>query len=81
MKEEIKADPNMAIWTMRRNIGHNFQIPPATLQSFITISIIILMPFYDKVLVPSTRLITRSESGISVLQRIGIGMNAWSFQF
>ncbi|CAM8968365.1 unnamed protein product [Rhodiola kirilowii] len=60
--------------TMRRNIGSNFQIPPATLQSFITISIILLMPFYDKVFVPLTRLVTRTKTGISVLQRIGIGM-------
>lgn len=60
--------------TMKRNIGRNLLIPPAMLQSAITISIILLMPFYDKVLIPFTRLITREEKGISVMQRMGIGM-------
>ncbi|KAF3444709.1 hypothetical protein FNV43_RR14402 [Rhamnella rubrinervis] len=60
--------------TMKRNIGSNFQIPPATLQSTITLSIMLLMPLYDRVLIPITRLITRQEKGISVMQRMGIGM-------
>lgn len=60
--------------TMRRNIGIKFKIPPATLQGAITISIILLMPFYDKILVPFTRIITRNERGISVMQRMGVGM-------
>lgn len=60
--------------TMKRNIGDNFKIPPATLQSAITISIIILMPLYDRILIPLTRIITREEKGISVMQRMGIGM-------
>lgn len=59
---------------MKRNIGSNFQIPPATLQSAITLSIMLLMPLYDRVLIPITRLITRQEKGISVMQRMGIGM-------
>ena len=60
--------------TMERNIGANFKIPPATLQSSITISIILLMPLYDNVLIPITRLFTRTEKGITVMQRMGIGM-------
>ncbi|XP_023526079.1 protein NRT1/ PTR FAMILY 5.8-like [Cucurbita pepo subsp. pepo] len=60
--------------TMERNIGANFKIPPATLQSAITISIILLMPLYDKVLIPITRLFTGAEKGITVMQRMGIGM-------
>ncbi|XP_062106763.1 protein NRT1/ PTR FAMILY 5.9 [Humulus lupulus] len=60
--------------TMKRNIGSNFQIPPATLQSSITLSIILLMPLYDKVLIPFTRLITRNKKGINVMQRMGAGM-------
>lgn len=60
--------------TMKRNIGTNFQIPPATLQSAITLSIIILMPLYDKVLIPITKVVTCNEKGISVMQRMGIGM-------
>lgn len=60
--------------TMKRNIGSNFKIPPATLQSAITLSIILLMPLYDKVLIPITQLVTRNEKGITVMQRMGVGM-------
>ncbi|KAL5974270.1 hypothetical protein ACLOJK_030934 [Asimina triloba] len=60
--------------TMKRNIGRNFMIPPAAFQSAITISIIVLMPFYDKLIIPIFRIITRSDVGINVLQRMGIGI-------
>ncbi|KAL2933110.1 Protein NRT1/ PTR FAMILY 5.8 [Bienertia sinuspersici] len=60
--------------TMKRNIGTKFKIPPATLQGVITVSIILLMPLYDKILVPCTQIITRNEKGITVLQRMGAGM-------
>ncbi|KAG2714439.1 hypothetical protein I3843_03G029700 [Carya illinoinensis] len=60
--------------TMKRNIGSSFKIPPATLQSAITLSIILLMPLYDKILIPVIRLITCDEKGISVMKRMGIGM-------
>ncbi|XP_021720170.1 protein NRT1/ PTR FAMILY 5.9-like [Chenopodium quinoa] len=60
--------------TMKRNIGTKFKIPPATLQGAITVSIILLMPLYDKILVPCTQVITRNEKGITVLQRMGAGM-------
>ncbi|KAH9741984.1 protein NRT1/ PTR FAMILY 5.9 [Citrus sinensis] len=60
--------------TMKRNIGSNFKIPPATLQSAITVSIILLMPLYDKILIPFIHIIIRCEKGITVMQRMGIGM-------
>ncbi|PSS33728.1 Protein NRT1/ PTR FAMILY 5.8 like [Actinidia chinensis var. chinensis] len=60
--------------TMKRNIGTTFKIPPATLQSAITVSIILLMPLYDTLFIPFTRLLTRNEKGIGVMQRMGIGM-------
>ncbi|KAJ4756902.1 Protein NRT1/ PTR FAMILY 5.8 [Rhynchospora pubera] len=59
---------------MHHRIGNSFVIPPAMLQSTITISIILLIPLYDKMLVPLLRMITREEKGITVLQRIGVGM-------
>ncbi|KAM0068273.1 putative proton-dependent oligopeptide transporter family, MFS transporter superfamily [Helianthus debilis subsp. tardiflorus] len=37
--------------SMKRNIRHNYKIPPATLQNAITISIV-LMPFYDTIFIP-----------------------------
>ncbi|CAN6448549.1 unnamed protein product [Victoria cruziana] len=60
--------------TMKRNIGRSFEIPPATLQSVITVSILLLMPLYDPLLIPLIKRITGSEQGINTLQRICIGM-------
>lgn len=60
--------------TMKRNIGAKFKVPPATLQAAITVSIILLMPMYDKILIPCAQAITRNEKGITVLQRMGVGM-------
>ncbi|KAI4366643.1 hypothetical protein MLD38_022496 [Melastoma candidum] len=59
---------------MGRTIGPGIKIPPATLQSAITISVILLMPLYDKMLVPITRAVIREETGITVTQRMGIGI-------
>ncbi|KAJ3694908.1 hypothetical protein LUZ60_000285 [Juncus effusus] len=59
---------------MNHMIGKSFVIPPAMLQSVLTITIILLMPLYDKLLIPLLRLLTHDEKGISVLQRIGLGM-------
>ncbi|XP_039061486.1 protein NRT1/ PTR FAMILY 5.9-like [Hibiscus syriacus] len=60
--------------TMKRNMGRNFKIPPATLQSAITLSIILMMPLYENVLIPITQIFTRNRKGITVLQRMGVGM-------
>ncbi|KAK9167791.1 hypothetical protein Scep_002982 [Stephania cephalantha] len=60
--------------TIDRSIGPNFQIPPATLQTFISLSIVIFLPIYDRVFIPIARKITGEPSGITMLQRIGFGM-------
>ncbi|KAL5722337.1 hypothetical protein ACHQM5_005871 [Ranunculus cassubicifolius] len=60
--------------TMKRNIGNNFLIPPATLQSAINISVLLLMPSYDSIVIPIVRVFTRNDKGITVTQRMGIGM-------
>ncbi|GMP30408.1 hypothetical protein CsSME_00005089 [Camellia sinensis var. sinensis] len=60
--------------TMQRNIGSNFKIPPAMLQSVITVSIILLTPLYNMYFIPLARVVTHNEKGISVMQRMGIGM-------
>lgn len=59
---------------MDHRVGAVFVIPPAMLQSSITVSIILLMPLYDTVVVPLTGLVTGHGKGITVLQRIGVGM-------
>ncbi|XP_042475193.1 protein NRT1/ PTR FAMILY 5.10-like [Macadamia integrifolia] len=60
--------------TMDRRIGSRFKIPPASLQTFINISIVIFMPIYERVIVPIARVFTRKPSGITMLQRIGTGI-------
>uniref|UniRef100_A0A5B6YQ37 Peptide/nitrate transporter n=1 Tax=Davidia involucrata TaxID=16924 RepID=A0A5B6YQ37_DAVIN len=60
--------------TMDRSIGPSFDVPAATLQSFISLSIVLFIPIYDRILVPIARAITRKPSGITMLQRIGTGM-------
>ncbi|GAB2224058.1 hypothetical protein Droror1_Dr00004804 [Drosera rotundifolia] len=60
--------------TMDRSIGKNFSVPPASLHSFINLFIVIFIPVYDRVFVPVTRVFTGNPAGITMLQRIGIGM-------
>ncbi|KAL8482498.1 hypothetical protein ACS0TY_028611 [Phlomoides rotata] len=60
--------------TMDRHITARFQIPAAGLQAFTPASIVLFVPFYDRVVVPLARAITKNPSGISMLQRIGTGL-------
>ncbi|KAL0437903.1 UNVERIFIED_CONTAM: protein NRT1/ PTR FAMILY 5.10 [Sesamum latifolium] len=60
--------------TMDRYISSSFQVPVASLQSFIGVSLIIFIPIYDRILVPIARTISKNRSGISMLQRIGTGI-------
>ncbi|CAI9114927.1 OLC1v1015752C1 [Oldenlandia corymbosa var. corymbosa] len=60
--------------TMDRSITPSFQVPAASLQSFIVISIIVFITVYDQIIVPVARYITGKPSGITTLQRIGTGL-------
>uniref|UniRef100_A0A2N9F396 Major facilitator superfamily (MFS) profile domain-containing protein n=1 Tax=Fagus sylvatica TaxID=28930 RepID=A0A2N9F396_FAGSY len=60
--------------TMDRTIFPGFDIPAAALQCFEGLSIILFIPIYDRIFVPIARAFTRNLSGITMLQRIGIGM-------
>ncbi|OMO78817.1 Proton-dependent oligopeptide transporter family [Corchorus olitorius] len=60
--------------TMDRSVTAGFEIPPATLQSFISLSIVLFMPIYDRIFVPLARALTGKPAGITMLQRIGIGL-------
>ncbi|XP_072990020.1 protein NRT1/ PTR FAMILY 5.10-like [Typha latifolia] len=60
--------------TLDRRIGSSFELPPAALQSFGTLSIIAFIPIYDQIIVPTVRKFSKKPTGISMLQRIGIGM-------
>ncbi|KAG2707651.1 hypothetical protein I3760_05G157300 [Carya illinoinensis] len=52
----------------------SFTIPPASLSSFDTISVIFWVPIYDRVIVLIARKFTGKERGFSELQRMGIGL-------
>ncbi|GLJ38890.1 hypothetical protein SUGI_0792860 [Cryptomeria japonica] len=60
--------------TLRRELSSNFSIPPPSLATFSTLSAILIIPFYDWILVPTLRKFTRIERGITSLQRIGTGL-------
>ncbi|KAF3775325.1 NRT1-PTR FAMILY 5-10 protein [Nymphaea thermarum] len=60
--------------TMDRKISSSFLVPPASLQCFIGISVVLFIPIYDQVLVPIARSFTGVPSGITLLQRIGTGL-------
>ncbi|KAL2497386.1 Protein NRT1/PTR FAMILY 5.10 [Abeliophyllum distichum] len=60
--------------TMDRSITSSFQIPAASLQSFVSLAIVVFIPIYDCILVPVARAITKKPSGITMLQRIGTGI-------
>ncbi|KAI9115326.1 hypothetical protein K1719_013645 [Acacia pycnantha] len=61
--------------TMIRSLGpHHFTIPPASLQSFSCFVVIVFIPIYDRFLVPLLRKFTGKPTGITMLQRIGIGL-------
>jgi peptide/histidine transporter 3/4 len=60
--------------TMDRTIFPGFDIPAASLQSLIGLAIVLTIPIYDRLFVPLARAFTRKPSGITMLQRIGIGM-------
>lgn len=60
--------------TMNRSMGPHFQIPPASLVAFQTVGSIIFVIVYDRYLMTLAKRITGNERGITVLQRIGIGI-------
>eukprot|EP01018_Ginkgo_biloba_P012413 Gb_10629 [translate_table: standard] len=60
--------------TMERRIGSHLEIPAAALRCVVMLSIIVLMPMYDRIFVPLVRRKTGIERGITLLQRIGIGL-------
>ncbi|XP_068650186.1 protein NRT1/ PTR FAMILY 5.2-like [Aristolochia californica] len=60
--------------TLDRSVGPNFKIPPASLSGFVTLSMLISVVIYDRYFVPYMRRWTKDQRGISLLQRMGVGM-------
>ncbi|XWS63570.1 hypothetical protein CRYUN_Cryun06bG0111700 [Craigia yunnanensis] len=59
---------------MDRHLGSKFQIPAGSVVIMSMITIGIFLPIYDRIIVPALRKFTKREGGITLLQRIGIGI-------
>ncbi|TVU36150.1 hypothetical protein EJB05_18067, partial [Eragrostis curvula] len=60
--------------TMDRRIGAGVLVPPAALHCIMNITLIVMVPVYDRALVPLARRVTGHRSGLTTLRRIGAGM-------
>ncbi|XP_026665612.1 protein NRT1/ PTR FAMILY 3.1-like isoform X2 [Phoenix dactylifera] len=60
--------------SMDRHLTARFQIPPASMNVFSALSMLLGLAFYDRVFVPVARRVTKRPSGITYLQRMGIGL-------
>nr|AAG21898.1 putative peptide transport protein [Oryza sativa Japonica Group] len=58
----------------RRVGGGGFEIPPASLQAFVTISMLVSVVLYDRVFMPLMARATGNPRGITLLQRMGVGL-------
>ncbi|KAL7184207.1 hypothetical protein ACSBR2_026374 [Camellia fascicularis] len=59
--------------TLDRRLSSTFQIPAASLGSFVTISMLLSVPMYDRYFIAFMRKRTGNQRGITLLQRLGIG--------
>ncbi|XP_072092962.1 protein NRT1/ PTR FAMILY 4.6 isoform X2 [Arachis hypogaea] len=59
--------------TMNTKLG-SLKVPPASLPVFPVLFIMFIAPIYDHIIIPYARKATKSEMGITHLQRIGIGL-------
>ena len=58
----------------RRVGGGSFEIPPASLQAFVTISMLVPVVLYDRVFMPRLARATGNPRGITLLQRMGVAL-------
>jgi len=59
---------------LNRHMGSHFEIPPGSLTAFIAMSMVVSIVVYDRILVRIFRRFTGNPRGITMLQRMGIGM-------
>ncbi|KAA0052592.1 protein NRT1/ PTR FAMILY 4.5-like isoform X2 [Cucumis melo var. makuwa] len=60
--------------TMDTKLTNSFSIPPASLPIIPVSFIILIVPIYDKIFVPFARKLTGIPTGITHLQRVGVGL-------
>ncbi|KAK6942131.1 Proton-dependent oligopeptide transporter family [Dillenia turbinata] len=59
--------------SMDRHLSHSFQIPPASMSIFSTLTVLIGLVLYERLFVPFARRFTKNPAGVTCLQRMGIG--------
>ncbi|VAH48030.1 unnamed protein product [Triticum turgidum subsp. durum] len=60
-------------------LGGAFRVPPASLQAIPYAMLLLLVPAYELLLVPFMKRLTGTRSGITPLQRIGVGLGTVAF--
>ncbi|CAK9178470.1 unnamed protein product [Ilex paraguariensis] len=60
--------------TMDRKLGKHFEIPAGSVTVFAAINALILVPIYEKLIVPFLQRKTGHRRGITSLQRMGVGL-------
>lgn len=63
-----------ALQSDRSFFNTDFKIPAASYNIFAMLSLTIWLPIYDRIVVPSVQRVTGKEGGITLLQRMGIGI-------
>ncbi|KAF8662649.1 hypothetical protein HU200_056251 [Digitaria exilis] len=63
-----------SVMDTRLSSSSSFAIPPASLQAIPYAMLLLLVPAYELLLVPLARRLTGTRSGITPLQRIGVGL-------
>nr|GMD75891.1 protein NRT1/ PTR FAMILY 5.2-like [Ipomoea batatas] len=59
--------------TLDRKVG-NFNFPPASVVGMVTLSMLLCIVIYDRAFVPAIQKWTKNPRGITLLQRLGIGL-------
>ncbi|CAL5187625.1 unnamed protein product [Lathyrus oleraceus] len=60
--------------TMDRRIGKSFQIPAASMTSFLIGTILLTIPFYDHFISPVAKRVLKNPQGLTPLQHTGVGL-------
>ncbi|XP_052174780.1 protein NRT1/ PTR FAMILY 2.10-like [Diospyros lotus] len=63
-----------ALQSDRRLGNGGFKIPAASYMVFSMLSMTIWIPIYDRIIVPALRRLMKNEDGITILQKMGVGM-------
>ncbi|CAJ1916280.1 unnamed protein product [Sphenostylis stenocarpa] len=59
--------------SMDRHLFHSLQIPPASMSIFNVLTLMVGIVLYERLFVPYIRRFTKNPSGITTLQRMGVG--------